>query len=234
MNLKIDPEFWVLESAYKTKMPLKIAAKSSSYEAVINRIHHHLDISSFVSQLMKMIEGGLIQIEKGPKRGGDLVSVEISQDEMHQHLDSDSEFRFFYSLTSNGGELFETLSLPDWDKFVKQTWSVRDGHEVVFLESKNNKFLQDYCQHVQIAPTGSVASKVSEKTITPFEAVYWKTFATATQIRYDLADEELTLEHLKQLRTSDDLNRDEQFTRWRKFGYSRFESELDFKRSIEN
>ena len=228
MQYEVDSLFWILESVYATKMPLKIAANRASYEACMNRIHHRLDHADFVSQLVKMTKEGFIRIERGAKRGGDLTEVAVSESDLLRHLGSDSEVCFCYSLTAKGGDFFETLSFPNWDRFVSQRWFQRNDNEAIALESRCGEFLNEYCKNVTIVPFGTVARKVSEKIIAPFKALYWKTFSSGMQICFDVVEESLTFEHLNALRTRDDVKRDQEFTRWRRFGYSRRESEMDF------
>lgn len=96
-----------------------------------------------------------------------------------------NELAIYYELTPKGGDLWERVAAPDWDRFL----SVRGGSrkEGVWAASQNREILERYLAYLPHKwREFPVWGSEMWETVVPWQATYWKTLPLGHAVRFQI------------------------------------------------
>ena len=161
------------------KQPIR-ALTSDSLEEWFNRPHHGLDLTGVANTLRHLLTEGLIVLFPG---NGE--ALHDDEEELRRLVEVGYRGPLFkttyYGLTAAGGEAWEKVARPDWDRYIDSSFGTEpDAGEVICADpARAERYLFSPYQEHQPLP-----DCVRRDCLEPWPATYWKTLPAGHRIRF--------------------------------------------------
>jgi hypothetical protein len=159
-------EYWLLETAVSMGIPVSPLLLSDQLELAFNKPGHGNNRSQLEAEFKSLAERRFIGFSDGDEnRAATIKDVPAGLDGVNE---------LYYRLTSDGGANWEAFAAPDWNKFVKHSYSYEDGsecHEVVAVDKSRLRRVFDGLHYIGVNPKPETIVWTELK---PFSATYWK------------------------------------------------------------
>ncbi|MFP2929151.1 hypothetical protein ACLESO_28905 [Pyxidicoccus sp. 3LG] len=176
---------WLLEVAMELPTPLHMLAEPNPHVALNMPDDPRFSREELCERLSALAENGLIRIHVVPDGLEELFSPE----EISRALDRRTSRSYFsYSLTPEGGALWERHALPDWSRYINageeptadtepDSWVIEAASlEAAEAEFRFHETLGDENQPVPESKRGEA--------LAPWHITYWKTLPSGYRLRY--------------------------------------------------
>jgi hypothetical protein len=175
----LDPEFWLLETAFPGLIPLRHLVKPE-VEYRFNKTSHGLQAPEMSAVLERLVWEGKIEIKGGGRRPALYSAAEL------ERLLLDPAEQVFYGLTPRGGVRWEELTLPDWTRYVED-WCYSssdegpDRYEIIGVD----RTLLERFVHLYFRWGGSqiVPGSGTWDVVAPWQVTGWKVLPLAWRFR---------------------------------------------------
>lgn len=173
--------FWFLDAVIEMGENLAVL-KSPHIEEVMNRRTHGLGERELVEFLASLCQAGLVEVKnEDDVRACSLREVERAFSTSRREPGHYSGF--WYYLTPAGGAAWESVTNPDWDRFLTQWLSVRPNQ--VCIEAATRERAVEAFNRASADPAHvPVPGSYRETLLQPWEATYWKTLPSGVRIQY--------------------------------------------------
>jgi hypothetical protein len=184
-------EYWLLDSVVEASLSLS-ALVVENIEETFNREGHGLGISDLINTLYRLFQREYLIAYYRPSV--DMLNLAVEEflptkEEIRAGLVGDLSFIFCYRLTAQGGMLWESLSMPNWNLYISPFCSEEMEEEINCIEAGSRQILDDFLAFELAHPFKTVDHEsIGFKTIEPWEATYWKTLPTGYQLTYWVQD----------------------------------------------
>jgi hypothetical protein len=167
----IDPEFWILETAFDEGVVPLPALVRPHLEYDFNKAGHGLGRRELAQLLERLLWEGKIAIVGGGRPAALYSAAEL------EPLFGSKDPEICYRLTSNGGGRWEALAQPDWDRYIQQRTYMAHGEVPGRYEfiSENRALLERYVE-VFFVWSGRDFVPGTERwdTVTPWKPTDWR------------------------------------------------------------
>ena len=195
MEKNADRELWILHSVAKYRFPLDALATDNGVAFTLNMKWHELKFDELVNTLCRLFDKGDLIAERVEQRVrlGEFVPT---RDEVISGLsylppkrliksDASSGSEIYYGLTTHGGERWEAVARPDWNRFVDASIGL-DPNDGIIIAS-NRTLVEKFLALNPYISTGISVIAGSERwdLLEPWEATYWKTLPRGHRVTYD-------------------------------------------------
>jgi hypothetical protein len=181
-------EFWLLTTAVELGIPLRMLSlydgdepRHNHIEAALNKRGHGQTARQLARALERMNTRGWIYFHTllKPEPQSVLHDVESAICERGTFADG-----WYYSLTAQGGRVWETFARPDWDRFIEDDDEgdpdrTYDRTVRVTNERRLLRYLAAVEQETHIEPDSRQIH-----TIEPWQVTYWKVLPAALQCTF--------------------------------------------------
>ncbi|HEX5136395.1 MAG TPA: hypothetical protein VFY93_05455 [Planctomycetota bacterium] len=185
-------QYGLLDCVVERRFPLAFLVSGNLAER-INRQAHGAEPAALVAALACLFRRSLIVAKRGPGVSPDLVlhagEVELAFDD---DLEAGCDAWTYYGLTARGGEVWEDLSSPRWDRYVEYGRSyLEEGMGMDEITGMDPDLVERCHGHVRrmyleggVDPHGMTRSEFR-----PWIAFYWKLLPHAYRLAYFVRDE---------------------------------------------
>jgi hypothetical protein len=180
-------EFWLLTTAAEQGIPLRMLnlydgdqPRHNHLEVVLNKRGHGQTIPQLARALERMHSRGWIDFQKlrGPEPRAALNDFACAIREPGNFADG-----WYYSLTAQGGNVWEAFARPDWDRFIEDEDEQAEGTYVRVVRAMNEHRLGRYLgminQEIEVEPDSKQIGIVE-----PWRVSYWKNLPRALQCTF--------------------------------------------------
>ncbi|GMU09689.1 hypothetical protein ASNO1_59430 [Corallococcus caeni] len=158
---------------------------SPDIEIIINRRTHGLEARELAPMLASLCEAGLIEVKHHDSGVRARSLPEIESAFAVSSCRPGRYSGFWYTLTPEGGALWESLTRPDWSRYCKGEW----GKEQTCLKAGSHERLEAELTWQATDPWSERVSGSEVWTVVrPWEATYWKTLPEGFEVRYRRID----------------------------------------------
>jgi hypothetical protein len=171
-------EYWFLNAVVRDALPLRIL-ESENLEVIINGNGHGLGHSALISVLQHLFQSGLLSAMETHRAGFTPTSSDIE-------AGLKGVRNIYFYLTAQGGALWESLSQPNWDRFIEGSTCFEPEEVEVICPSKH--LAEEYFSLAPF-PVVPIAGGETWDIVCPWEATYWKTLPAAHRIKCPYRDE---------------------------------------------
>lgn len=229
--------FWLLDIVVGHREPVETLLSNDPrgedryFGEMFNRGPHGLDREGVVAALTALAEEGLILAWRASSEEGfDVYAAHPggfppTRPQIEEALRRDRSkgiegTRLYYGLSERGGQHWESLARPDWDRFVDR-W---EGEAGAFDESmpdddpsadrrqrqmtsSNRLLLEEHLRRDQETYRIVDPETIRWETLTPWDATYWKRLPQAYRVTYSFWKEEDLTSHGAVVATYEEMER---------------------------
>jgi hypothetical protein len=166
----VDPEFWILETAFDVVIPLSMLVRPD-LEQFSNKTGHGLGRRELAQLLERLLWEGKISIVGGGRPAALYSAVEL------EPLFRDKGPKICYQLTPKGGDRWEALAQPEWDRYIQHgTYSAHEEVPARYEFISESRALLERFVEVYFLWSGRGCLPGSERwdVVTPWKPAFWK------------------------------------------------------------
>jgi hypothetical protein len=166
----IDPEFWILETAFDGHIPLTRLI-GPGLESRFNKSGHGLESWELAALLERLLWEGKIRVVEAGRAPSLYSAADL------EALLRDPKRDFRYGLTEKGGARWEELAKPDWTLYVQQCgYGARDSGPTRYEFTAEDRALLERYVEVFFVWSGLACVPGTERwdPVTPWMPTAWK------------------------------------------------------------
>jgi hypothetical protein len=178
-------EYWLLDSVVEQRHPLSLLAMEN-VDAILDRPSHGMERGALIEQLAQLFGAGVL-IATNETRGEFAPMPDEIAAVFEGALDAD------YGLTAKGGQLWEEVSSPDWNRFVDGVFG--ESNEAGEFEGTNHERvgefvcadLENLLRFIESLPFKGIAPhppSLKWDELRPWQALYWKQLPSGHRARF--------------------------------------------------
>lgn len=189
-----EGEYWLLETVVEYRVTLAHLVHPD-IESFFNKPGHNLTRQALVRTLqIHFSAGNLIAFQED--RGPLVPTPQELEQALHWPPPNRGGAALLYGLTPKGGSLWESLAMPEWNRYIAYEASTDDNWEteLVELTCADRLLAQRYIAGLPYVGVEILGVPEGCQQVAPWEATYWKTLRTAHRFRFrsrsrdDMAD----------------------------------------------
>jgi hypothetical protein len=182
-------EYWFLDAAITAKIPFHWLS-ASNVDEMLNRPHHALTRPELLGVLERMFTRGHLFLEYTNRRDQSHQTHVPTRSEIAAALalppgewTNQSEWAS-YGVTASGGELWETVSHPQWNYFYEELYDVNPHRGEMTASTRG--FIEERLTLIRYDPfiKAIVPESVQWSVLKPWQATYWKQLPTGHHVEF--------------------------------------------------
>lgn len=185
-------DFWLLTAVCEAPAPVSWLAAMNRDE-VFNLPVLGCTGRELVASLERLVAAELIYIERvsNPLGGQSAEAMRArlapSRSQFVDHLTEEARigrFSHYYGLTAKGGERWETLARPEWNRFVNRWSDPSTGQGEITAQER---FLAErWMEALPYLSQGTTITSITRRVIEPWQATYWKSLPRGFEVTYQI------------------------------------------------
>ncbi|WP_020465823.1 hypothetical protein [Singulisphaera acidiphila] len=171
---------WLLDTLAVSRLDLtELSWDRQTLEEDLNREVDEFDAGQLAQAILTCIASGILEVID---KDGDRFSMSIDQLE---HSIRGEDQRLFVGLTEVGGEYWESLSHPDWSRFVDWGTLEQDGNTLsMFIEAYSRERINEVFGELRITGYNCISADMKFSIESPWHATYWKSFPEGHRLEF--------------------------------------------------